>query len=103
MGERRLPDAPWALTARRAGRGGSILPTFKCLAFRGGQNTGDIHRGIFQCVKYQAVLRAMLKAQGKVPTANAVLVLENALPEELRETVNRLGVYVFDGIFPKAN
>jgi hypothetical protein len=34
-------------------------------------------RGLFQCVKYRAVLRAMRLAEGKYPNAHAVLLLHS--------------------------
>lgn len=61
----------------------------------------DIVRGIFQCVKYQAVLDAVLLSESKTQDANAILVLESALPEHLRPLCNLLGVEVIDSVNPK--
>lgn len=61
----------------------------------------DIVRGIFQCVKYQAVLDAVLLSESKTQDANAILVLESALPEHLRPLCNLLGVEVIDGVNPR--
>lgn len=47
-------------------------------------NDDDINRGIFQCVKYQALLRAEQKALRLLPTARAILVVERELPLELQ-------------------
>lgn len=61
----------------------------------------DIVRGIFQCVKYQAVLDAVLLSESKPQNANTVLVLESELPEHLRPLCNLLGVEVIDGVIPQ--
>ncbi|MDY7540126.1 hypothetical protein QN372_06055 [Undibacterium sp. RTI2.1] len=60
----------------------------------------DITRGIFQCVKYQAVLDAMLISEAKDQNTNTILVLESELPEHLRPLCNLLGVEVIDGVNP---
>ena len=52
----------------------------------------EIHRGIFQCVKYKAVLRAQQIHDRRIPTADCVLALGGPLPEELQEIVTLLGV-----------
>lgn len=39
-------------------------------------DVGDIHRGLYQCVKYQAVLEAMLGIQGKPKNVRTLLLLE---------------------------
>jgi len=57
-------------------------------------NEADISRGIFQCVKYQALLRAEQKAAYVPPTARAVLVTENALTSAQRELADQLGIKV---------
>ncbi|OSI07070.1 Uncharacterised protein [Neisseria animaloris] len=52
----------------------------------------DITRGIFQCVKYRAVLDAVLIAENEPQNSRAVLALGGDLPEELIPLVNLLGV-----------
>ncbi len=49
-------------------------------------NDAEIERGIYQCVKYQALLRAELKAECKIPNGSAILVTERHLPSQLQET-----------------
>ena len=44
----------------------------------------ELERGIYQCVKYQALLRAELKAEDKVPNGLAVLVIERQIPSEFK-------------------
>ena len=55
----------------------------------------DLNRGIFQSVKYQALLRAEQKALFLAPTATAVLVTEKKLPHKLRNLADTLGIEVF--------
>ena len=52
----------------------------------------ELERGIYQCVKYQALLRAELKAQGKIPTGSAILTIERQLSTLLQELADVLGV-----------
>jgi hypothetical protein len=61
----------------------------------------DIARGIFQCVKYLAVMEAILIANSQPPNARAVLVLEGKLPSKLVELKNKLGVEVIEGVTPR--
>jgi hypothetical protein len=58
----------------------------------------DIERGLFQCVKYLAVVEAEQSASGKEQNARAVLVLESKLPERLVKLKNTLGVEVIEEI-----
>ena len=60
----------------------------------------DILRGIYQCVKYKAVLVAECLAHGKKAKVEAFLVTENELSEENRKTANMLSVkyIVFEGL-----
>lgn len=57
----------------------------------------DIQRGVFQCIKYAAVGRALEKLvpDGRRRTVKAILVVESALPSELSSTVRRLKVPVY--------
>ena len=61
----------------------------------------DIIRGIFQCIKYRAVIEACQVSQELPKNARAVLVLESALLEELVPLKNILGVEVLDNVKPK--
>lgn len=58
--------------------------------------SSDIVRGMFQCVKYQAVVKAFQTMQGRTQSARAILVLENKLPRELESMKYALGVEIFD-------
>lgn len=58
-------------------------------------NEADLTRGVFQAVKYQALLRAEQKSRREPPTATAVLVSEQPLPEKLRNLVDILRIEIF--------
>jgi hypothetical protein len=62
----------------------------------------DYHRGIYQTIKYRAVLEAMAKAGNKdVPASiRSVLVLQSSLPEEYRTLVATLQIEVIEKIVP---
>jgi hypothetical protein len=57
-------------------------------------NVQDLNRGIFQAVKYRALLRAEQRAKGLPPTAYGVLVVERDLPEELQNLADILEIEV---------
>lgn len=57
-------------------------------------NDKDLERGIYQCIKYQSLLRAELKAKGHVPNGLCVLVVERDLPQKLVELSDLLGIRV---------
>ncbi|WP_422133980.1 hypothetical protein [Endozoicomonas sp. ALD040] len=58
-------------------------------------NKDDLNRGIFQCIKYQALLRAEQRALGKPPTARAMLVTERELPLSLQNLADTLSIYCY--------
>ena len=64
-------------------------------------NIGDVCRGIFQCVKYQAVTEATFKASGSEPDVRSVLVLGGPLPDGLKTMRRRLGVEVIENVRPR--
>ena len=57
-------------------------------------NKHDISRGLFQCVKYQALLRAEQKAKQVPPTARAVLVSEKPVSDQLQNLADLIGISV---------
>jgi hypothetical protein len=61
----------------------------------------DITRGLFQCVKYQAVMEAVLLAQSQTKDVRALLVLESKFPASLLPLKNLLGVEVIDLVTPE--
>ncbi len=61
----------------------------------------DIVRGIFQCVKYRAVIEAYQASRGLPQGARSVLVLESVLPHDLVALKNILGVEVLDRVEPR--
>lgn len=52
----------------------------------------DLTRGIFQCVKYKAVMQAVLTAQEIDSEVKALLVLSGKMPEKLIKLAHTLGV-----------
>ncbi len=58
----------------------------------------DIARGLFQCVKYLAILKARQAAKRLPQNARAVLILENEFPDKLMPLKHILGVEVFDNV-----
>lgn len=52
----------------------------------------ELARGIFQCIKYRAVLRAMQTAVGAVPNAKSVIISTRPLTGEIRRLAQRLQV-----------
>lgn len=61
----------------------------------------DIVRGIYQCIKYQAVLQARQSANLIQGNCRSVLVLESDLPINLVPLKNMLGVSVLSGVEPE--
>ena len=62
---------------------------------------GELQRGVFQCIKYRAVLEAQQISNGEVPTANCRLAIGGRLPDELRNLCERLEVEYFDELDDK--
>jgi len=63
-----------------------------------GAPTGELVRGLFQCVKYAAVLIAEAKAGQQHVDCSAVLALGGALPPNLESLRLVLGIHVRDGL-----
>ena len=61
-------------------------------------NDADLCRGVFQCVKYRALVRAEQKAAAMAPTGKAVLVCDGHLPIDIRKLAKRLGIPFRDEI-----
>ncbi|SIQ12484.1 hypothetical protein SAMN05421829_102378 [Aromatoleum tolulyticum] len=66
-------------------------------------NEVDIVRGLFQCVKYDAVLNAMIVTEQRDTKVRAVLVLECSLPDALIPMKHMLGVEVLENVSPRRN
>jgi hypothetical protein len=62
----------------------------------------DIVRGLFQCVKYRAVLEAVQASEVQPQGARAILVLEGSLPSILVPLCNILGVEVVENVDPRS-
>lgn len=61
----------------------------------------ELTRGLYQCIKYQAVLEASQAATGKPQNVRTLLVLAGQLPDELLSLKNVLGVEVIEKVKPK--
>jgi hypothetical protein len=59
-------------------------------------NSADIQRGLFQCVKYKALLEAEQIVNDQIPNSRVILALENKLPEKLIGIKNQLGIEVYE-------
>jgi hypothetical protein len=64
-------------------------------------NEADIVCGLFQCVKYLAVMEAVLVSENRPQNARVCLVLEGALPRSLIPLKNLLRVEVIEHVSPK--
>ncbi|MFS2037032.1 hypothetical protein ACEN8I_23615 [Polaromonas sp. CT11-55] len=62
----------------------------------------DYERGLYQVVKYRAVLeaQAMVDHPAQTPTVTVFLVLENQLPKKYRPAAKRLGICIKENIKP---
>ena len=61
-------------------------------------NEADLRRGIFQCVKYRAILKACRSLEGKTYEADALLAIQGSLSKELISVKNTLGVKVVENV-----
>lgn len=61
-------------------------------------NKDDIARGLFQCIKYSAILKASIAVEDSSDTFAPVLVIEEPFPNELQELRRILGVRVVDNV-----
>ncbi len=66
---------------------------------------GDYERGIYQIVKYSAILNAMRKdARYKIPESIVViLVLESSLPHSLKTIATKLQVQILEHVKPTSD
>jgi hypothetical protein len=56
----------------------------------------ELKKGIFQVIKYRALLSAELLSHGRICRSRCVLVIGGSLPKELRVLATRLGVESFE-------
>lgn len=52
----------------------------------------DLARGLFQCIKYKAVMSAVLASKGERKDVDAILVVEGRLQRDLLSLANSIGV-----------
>ncbi len=60
----------------------------------------DIERGIYQCIKYRAVLIAENKVNKTSKPVHAILVTEDIVPDFLKKTSDLLGITLYEKIIP---
>ncbi len=60
----------------------------------------DVVRGLFQCIKYDAVIKAYQAAMNLPLQTRTVLILENSLPRELADLRDILKVEVAESVNP---
>lgn len=60
----------------------------------------DVARGVYQCVKYRAVLEAQSSISDDPYDVSVMLVLGGAVPKEALQLANAFGIPVIDGIVP---
>jgi hypothetical protein len=58
----------------------------------------DILRGLYQCVKYKAILDAENKTHGTFGNTRSLLVIEGALSESNQQVKDSLGITVIEGL-----
>ena len=64
--------------------------------------TDDLERGIYQCIKYKAVLEAEKKITSRMDLkVECVLVIECDMPNSLAEVASKLGIKVYKEIVNK--
>lgn len=61
-------------------------------------NSTDIYRGLYQCVKYESLIKAFQSEKGLSPNCRVVLVLEGEFPDELIVLKNTLQIEVIDEV-----
>lgn len=64
-------------------------------------DTPDIVRGMFQCVKYRAVIEAHHATQNLPQSVRIILVIESSFPADLDDMKNILGIEVVDRVRPQ--
>jgi hypothetical protein len=65
----------------------------------------DYERGLYQCVKYRALIEAMRKdSRYRVPDQiTVILLIETSLPAEYRNLYRKLGVSVIENVTPDSS
>lgn len=63
-----------------------------------GASREEVARGVFQCVKYKAVMEASVQVDGSNRNVQAVLVTGAPLDPWVRKISDRLGVQVFENV-----
>jgi hypothetical protein len=56
----------------------------------------EVHRGLFQCIKYREVLRASQVYEAKIPNAECILAVGGELPKDLKQFANLLRIQTYE-------
>jgi hypothetical protein len=102
-------EAPWIGVVEHQFRSGDRVDVLLASGLRGiavevkapDAPADEQVRGVFQCVKYEALLRATQRLRGFPPSGRAVLVLGGPVSEPAREAAAALGVRVIAGVVPR--
>ncbi len=68
-------------------------------SYRSGHD--DLERGVFQCIKYRAVLEAERTVASSSKKIECILITEPELPRHLRSVTKKLGVRFLDNFSPE--
>lgn len=60
--------------------------------------SGEILRGLFQCIKYDALARAVMRTEGRYVKCSVILALGGPLPPDLVAAKNTLAVDVRESL-----
>lgn len=63
----------------------------------------DLERGVYQCIKYRAVVQAHDEAVGRTRAVSAILLTEIELPNNLRQIAERHGVKLVTHFFESSD
>jgi hypothetical protein len=60
----------------------------------------DMCRGVFQCIKYRALIRAHQRLRRVIPNGEAILAIGKSAPSKVRNLAEVLSVTCFDQVVP---
>ena len=101
-------DVPWIGIVEHEFRSGDRVDVLLASGLRGiavevkaaEADPAEQVRGVFQCVKYEALLRATQRLRGFPPMGRAVLVLGGQVSDEAKLAADALGIRVISGVVP---
>lgn len=93
--EHRLPSGDQVDVLFESGNG---ITAVEVKSFRSGPD--DIARGVYQCIKYRAVLNAQASISEDSHDVSVLLVLGGPIPQEALRLANTFGIPVRDNVMP---